>query len=334
MTEVSLIKKIANKYGVDEQKLIKTLKATAFKQFDRDVSNEELMALLVICDQYNLNPFTKEIHAMSDGRGGIIPVVGVDGWARIINEHPQSDGIQFNYSEEMSTIVNGKQHHIWVECTIYRKDRSKPTTIREYFDEVNRPKNPGRKDGPWQTHPKRMHRHKTLIQGGRIGYGFSGIYDQDEAERIAESNVSVKPTKRDSNIVRQIKPEQDDKTVQLESNESIKEPTTKDVVRALLGTTKVWQEQQQETVTETESESNNIAEGVFDIVEEIQAIDGVTAPVLVSEEVIKTVEILIVKAQAGNLWQKAFDYVNQRMQGDDLLYALDAIKKAEKTKAA
>ena len=39
-------------------------------------------------------PFTKEIYAHPDQHKGIVPVVGVDGWIRIVNEHPQFDGIE------------------------------------------------------------------------------------------------------------------------------------------------------------------------------------------------------------------------------------------------
>ncbi len=46
--------------------------------------------------------------------------------------------------------------------------------------------------GPWQTHPKRFSRHKAMIQCARMAFGFGGIYDQDEAERIAESAPPIK----------------------------------------------------------------------------------------------------------------------------------------------
>jgi hypothetical protein len=35
-----------------------------------------------------------------------------------------------------------------------------------------------------------MHRHKSLIQAARIAFGFSGIYDEDEAERITEKDIT------------------------------------------------------------------------------------------------------------------------------------------------
>jgi phage recombination protein Bet len=141
------------------------------------------MALLVVSDQYKLNPFTKEIYAFRDRkRGGIVPVVSVDGWSRIINEHPALDGIEFNYSEVTGTHKN-KKNHEWIECVISRKDRAKPTVIREFFAEVVRTAS---FETPWDTHPNRMHRHKALIQCARIAFGFAGIYDQDEAERIID----------------------------------------------------------------------------------------------------------------------------------------------------
>ena len=44
--------------------------------------------------------------------------------------------------------------------------------------------------GPWQTHTKRMLRHKTLIQGFRLAFGFAGIYDEDEAGRIIDAQYA------------------------------------------------------------------------------------------------------------------------------------------------
>lgn len=186
-----LVAKMADRFGVDPDKMMNALKETAFKVKDKQVSNEQMMALLVVADQYGLNPWTKEIYAFPD-KGGIVPVVGVDGWSRIINEHPNLDGIDFRFSEETMTH-KGIKCSEWVECIIYRKDRSHPTVVREYFSEVARSLN---YPTPWDTHPNRMHRHKALIQCARIAFGFVGIFDQDEAERIIEKDVT--PVKQNS----------------------------------------------------------------------------------------------------------------------------------------
>ncbi|KAF1006745.1 MAG: hypothetical protein GAK28_02421 [Luteibacter sp.] len=161
----------------EPQELVTVLKATAFKG---QVSDAQMMALLVVSNQYGLNPWTKEIYAFPDKNNGIVPVVGVDGWSRIINTNDQFDGMEFEYGP-----LDGK-HHEWIECIIYRKDRSRPTRVREYWDEVYR-----NGIGPWQSHGKRMHRHKATIQCARLAFGFVGIYDQDEAERIIEGDYKV-----------------------------------------------------------------------------------------------------------------------------------------------
>jgi phage recombination protein Bet len=179
----SLLAKIAARYSVEPAKMLTTLKQTAFRVKDGEVSNEQMMALLIVADQYKLNPFTKEIYAFPDRNAGIVPVVGIDGWARIMNEHPHADGIEF---VDGPAGKDGMPE--WIEAVIYRKDRKHPTRAREYMAECKR------NVIPWQTHPRRMLRHKAMIQGARIAFGFVGIYDDDEAQRIAEASVvSVVP---------------------------------------------------------------------------------------------------------------------------------------------
>lgn len=183
----SLVEKFSTKFLVDEDKLLVTLKATAFKQRDnKEITNEQMTALLVVADQYGLNPFTKEIYAYPDKQNGIVPVVSVDGWVRIINEHGALDGIDFRYSDQLAHPKGGKPCPEWCEVIIKRKDRSSPIIVREYLDEVFRELDYA---SPWKTHTKRMLRHKTLIQGGRIAFGFAGIYDEDEAERILDAHA-------------------------------------------------------------------------------------------------------------------------------------------------
>lgn len=175
-----LVARMAAKYGVDAEKMLSTLKATAFKT-DKEVTHEQMMALLVVAAEYNLNPWTKEIFAFPH-QGGIIPVIGVDGWIRIMNTHPQFMSQTFRYPASENAEIPA-----WIECVISRKDRGDACVVREYFDECKRG------TGPWQSHPRRMLRHKALIQCIRIAFGFAGVYDQDEAERILDA-IDVTPT--------------------------------------------------------------------------------------------------------------------------------------------
>lgn len=184
--------------GVDGKDLVSTLKATAFRVNDGEVSDAQMTALLIVANQYGLNPWTKEVYAFPDKKNGIIPVVGVDGWSRIINGHLSFDGMEFNLSSEVVTLPGAKPCPEWMECSIFRKDRSHPIVIREYLDEVYREAFKGKYGdvtGPWQSHTKRMLRHKTMIQAARLAFSFAGIYDEDEAQRISDSEIDVTPQK-------------------------------------------------------------------------------------------------------------------------------------------
>lgn len=179
---------LAKTLGVDAKKLYITLKTQVFRQNDgHGPSDQQMLQLVVLCNSYQLNPFLNEIHAYPDKSGRVVPVVGVDGWSRIVNSQADYDGMEFRYSEQMVPMATNanKFAHVWVECVIYRKSRAKPTVVREYFDEVNRVTK------PWQSHPKRMHRHKALIQCARYAFGFSNLYDVDEAERILEHDITA-----------------------------------------------------------------------------------------------------------------------------------------------
>ncbi len=194
-----LVTRFAERFAVDPDKLLATLKATAFRQKDdAEITTAQMMALLVVADQYGLNPFTKEIFAF-ESKGAIIPVVSVDGWSRIINDNPKFNGLEFAYSDNIVTPNGGKPCPEWCEVIIHRKDRDVPIRIREYLDEVYIPPRKGKSkfgkqeeyvvDGPWQSHTKRFLRHKTLIQGARIAFGFAGIHDEDEAYRIIQGEA-------------------------------------------------------------------------------------------------------------------------------------------------
>ncbi len=201
-TNNSALANFAERFSVDPQTMENTLKTTVFKRSgNQEVTNEQMVMLMVVADQYKLNPFTKEIYAFPD-KGGIVPVVGVDGWSNLINSNKHFDGMDFRQSETMIMIDgDSKNCPEWMEVVIYRDDRRNPVIVREYLDEVYRPAFKKQNSnyvnkGPWQTHTKRMLRHKAMIQGARMAFGFAGIYDEDEAYRIIEAGeepVNITP---------------------------------------------------------------------------------------------------------------------------------------------
>ena len=166
---VSALAVLASKLHCDPQKLLSTLTSTVFK----GANAEELLALVVVANVYGLNPLLKELYAFPAKGGGIVPIVSIDGWLRIINDHPQMDGIR-------TTMEDGPDGlPISCTCEIFRKDRSYPTLATEYYSECKR------STEPWKM-AHRMLRHKAIIQCARIAFGFSGIHDEDEGHTIGQ----------------------------------------------------------------------------------------------------------------------------------------------------
>jgi phage recombination protein Bet len=173
-----LVARIAERYGVEPEKMLSTLKATAFRTASGNITNEQMMALLIVAERHGLDPFTKEIYAYPDKGGGIVPVVGVDGWINIAQSHEAFDGWEFEHDETIGAAT----------CTIWRKDRSRPTRVTEYITECRR------ETDPWKKSPRRMIRNRAIAQCVRLAFGFAGIHDDDEAQVIAAGDAPANPT--------------------------------------------------------------------------------------------------------------------------------------------
>ena len=186
---------MATKYNLDQEKFLQTIKNTVIRpgKDGREATMEEIAAFLIVANKYGLDPFTNEIYAFPAKKGGIIPVVGVDGFVRKINNHPDFDGMEINFAEDIIEKEGAKPCPEWCEVKLYRKGITRPVVVREYLDEVYREPFKGEGGyvtiGPWQTHTKRLLRHKTIIQAGRVAGYLTGVYDEDEAQRILEAEI-------------------------------------------------------------------------------------------------------------------------------------------------
>ena len=185
---MGLLHRYAERMGVPSEQLYATLLKVIFKRSEA-VREEELLAFLLVCEKYGLDPFLKEIYPTLTQKQGLLPVVSVDGWLRLLHRQDDFDGLSIEYSDEKTTVelvdrVSGKYAVTApTKCrvAIHLKNKSYPVTIEEHFAEVVRPTD------PWRTHPCRMLRHKAVIQCIRVAYSFGGIYDADEAGAIADS---------------------------------------------------------------------------------------------------------------------------------------------------
>ncbi len=173
----SALTTMANRFNVEPAKLLTTLKNTVFK----GATDDELMALVIVANEYNLNPLKKEIYAFPAKGGGITPVVGVDGWINIMNSRQNFDGIEF----ETENAQDGKP--ISVTAVIHTKDRSRPVKVTEYYDECFR------STDPWKQMPRRMLRNRALAQAVRVAFTAGGIIDEDEAAALLDPVEQAKP---------------------------------------------------------------------------------------------------------------------------------------------
>ena len=185
---LNVIAQMAQRFNMNPKAFEATMRATVFPA---EASNEQFTAFLLVAKAYDLNPLLKQIYAYPDKRrGGVVPIVPIDGWLRIINTHPSFGGMAFkDHFDESGKITS-------ITCVIYRNDRNHPIEVTEYIAECRM------NTEPWQKWPVRMLRHKATIQAARYAFGFSGIYDDDEGIRIinggaAENIIDQSPEKSD-----------------------------------------------------------------------------------------------------------------------------------------
>lgn len=185
-TGPSIIATMADRYSMAPAAFEATLRATVIP---KECTREQFAAFLLVANEYGLNPILKEIYAFAAKGGGIQPVVGIDGWVRLMNEHPMMDGLEFD------DHLDDKNQLTAISARIYRKDRSHPMVVTEYMSECRR------NTEPWKQWPQRMLRHKATIQAVRYAFGYSSILDADEAERMGANiggmrDVSPPPAPR------------------------------------------------------------------------------------------------------------------------------------------
>lgn len=178
------LRQVIRESGLSYDTYVRSITASAMR--DLGVwTQADLERLLLTAKQHSLNPLNREIFMLdSCSEAPPLIVVGVDGWSKIMNSHLQFAGVQFQESAESSGGIPN-----WMECEIYRHDRVVPLKVREYFEEA-------RSDHmAWITHPRRMLRHKCMVQCARIAFGLSGLFDFDEAKKITSNIQKTRNTK-------------------------------------------------------------------------------------------------------------------------------------------
>lgn len=184
MQGAGLLERMSARYGLAPDVFERTMAAVAMPQKNGkpDCTREELISCLVVANEHDLNPLTKEIYFMRTKGGAIQPIVSVDGWLKKLNSHPDFDGMEF--------VDHLDDDGAMTACTvkIYRKDRNRPVEVTEYMEECK-----GTSDA-WKKTSRRMLRHRTLTQGARYAVGFAGVMDFDEFQQWQAGVRDVSPS--------------------------------------------------------------------------------------------------------------------------------------------
>jgi hypothetical protein len=115
-----------------------------------------------LANKYRLDPLSDEITLLQNQDQTYQPFITIDGWSKLMNDHPQYTGLSLRDSTE---LIDGIP--TWMECTIYRNDRILPIIIKEYYDEVKTDHQ------SWQQMPRRMLRHRAIQQCARLAFNIS-----------------------------------------------------------------------------------------------------------------------------------------------------------------
>ena len=148
------VTKTAGILGLDQEEL------KAWLDLNPLAPAKVILALLRTASEHRLDPIKDEVNLTQYEDGSWQVFITVDGWSKLMNQHPAFCGIEFIDSTESINNVPA-----WISCSIYRTDRAIPTTVREYLLEVQND------HAIWQKMPRRMLRHRVMQQCARIAFG-------------------------------------------------------------------------------------------------------------------------------------------------------------------
>lgn len=150
----------------------------------------ELIGICGICLKYQINPLVDgELHIMVNNRNGAVtPILGVNGFHRIMSSDPRFRKLSFEYSQDYINLgmmrINGIEVPKWCPMWIRGNlttviDGKEYTSSRtEFFSDCVKNSN------GWQQSPARMLHHRCMAQLVR---SVLGVPLSDEGSPITES---------------------------------------------------------------------------------------------------------------------------------------------------
>ena len=164
------------------------LELFAWMDLFKAVPEKTWLCLLRLIQEYRLDPLKEELffHRYDNGQWQVL--ISVDGWIKLISRHPYFVGMAFTESSQMINDIP-----TWIECAIYRSDRTMPMVVREYFVEVKQ------ETAIWQKMPRRMLRHRALQQCARLSFGIT-LHDTSFSQ-LTPKSAELTPVVTDTQLI-------------------------------------------------------------------------------------------------------------------------------------
>ncbi len=144
-----------------------------------DLTPQEMFVGISLVARYGLDPIAREVY-VTRSKKGLMTIVGIDGWIKILCRTPHYDGHEVEIHED----ANGKVD--WVETRIHSKDRTYPATYKAFMSEYI-------KMGGFvaQQMPSHMLRLFSLRHAARQFVPLAGVTTEEEARWMTVDKRSL-----------------------------------------------------------------------------------------------------------------------------------------------
>jgi len=159
--------------------------------FPQGATRAEQQYCFSVARELGLNPITKEIYFIKRSQKSndkwltkVEPMVGRDGFLTIAHRTNQFAGIETSTGIfEIPQLENGQwklKPQLVAECTVWRKDSSKPVTVQVSYNEYCQRTADGHPTRFWQEKPETMLKKVAESQALRKAFNIHGVYCPEE----------------------------------------------------------------------------------------------------------------------------------------------------------
>jgi hypothetical protein len=176
------VQQAAKRSGLRYPSFVQQLVSTAFASLTF-WQQTDVERLLWLADRLGLDPLAKELIAIESEETfpkAIAFMITLDGWVKLLHRHPRFKGMAF---EEGPLDEQG--YPLWMSCTLYWEGFTCPWVVKEWAQEHRS------LHELWLRYPRRMLRHKALIQCARLALGvgggwIGGVWSEEAPVRTSE----------------------------------------------------------------------------------------------------------------------------------------------------